>query len=199
MPRTRARVAATAAATAALAATVAFTGLSGAASAATAPAPTGSLAIQEDSTFLQQSAAAGILAIALPSATSAYNSATGLSASFPVTAGSIHLTGYYGNVQVGGGLLLVNVRTGKTAIFTQLAFSADNWAITGVPLGASAAVNLLDPVGNTAVAQSGTTQTLQSDDLQVDPAGAQFADAKLGTGFFTAGQHTGTLALTVTG
>lgn len=190
----RTRVAAAAAATALLA----VTGLSGAAAAATPAAPTGSLAIQEDSTFLQQSAKAGIIAIALPSATSSYTSGTGLSASFPVTAGSISLTGYYGNVQVGGTLVLVDIWTGKTAVFTQLAFSADNWAITGVPLGATAPVSLLDPVGNTAVSQSGATQTLTSDDLEIDPAGAQYADTQLNTKFLTAGQHTGTLTLTVT-
>ncbi|MDH6112047.1 hypothetical protein P3T36_004976 [Kitasatospora sp. MAP12-15] len=194
MPRNRVRVAATAAATAVLA----VTGLSGAAVAATPAAPTGSLVIQEDSTFLQQSSAAGIIAIALPSATSSYSSSTGLSASFPVTAGSVSLVGYYGNVQVGGSLLLVNIRTGKTAIFTNLAFSADNWAVTGVPLGATAPVSLLDPVGNTAVAKNGASQTLTSDDLEIDPAGAQYADSQLNTTFFTAGQHTGTLALTVT-
>lgn len=194
MPRNRVRVAATAAATAVLA----VTGLSGAAVAATPAAPTGSLVIQEDATFLQQLASAGIIAIALPAATSAYSSGTGLSASFPVTAGSVSLVGYYGNVQLGGSLLLVDVRTGRTAVFNKLAFSADSWAITGVPLGATAPVSLLDPVGNTAVAQSGPTQTLTSDDLEIDPAGAQYADTQLNTTFFTAGQHTGTLALTVT-
>lgn len=193
MSRIRARVAMTVAAAAALA----LTGLSDVATAAaTSTAPTGSVVVQEDNTFLQNSAAAGIVAVALPSATVAYNSGSGFSATFPVTAGSISLSGYYGNVQLGGSLLLVNVKTGSTVVFNNLAFSADNWAITGVPLGGTAPVNLLDPASSTIT--NGATQSLQSPDLQVDADGAQYLDTALKTSYFVAGQHTGTLSLTFT-
>ncbi len=193
MFRIRARVAMTVAAAAALA----FTGLSDVATAATTTtAPTGSVVVQEDNTFLQKSAAAGIIAVALPSATVAYNSASGFSATFPVTAGSVSLSGYYGNVQLGGSLLLVNVKTGSTVVFNNLAFSADNWAITGVPLGGTTPVNLLDPASSTIT--NGATQSLQSPDLQVDADGAQYLDTALKTTYFVAGQHTGTLSLTFT-
>ncbi|MCX4747838.1 hypothetical protein OG455_20335 [Kitasatospora sp. NBC_01287] len=196
MSRISARLAVTAVAAAAA---LAVTGLSDTALAATATtAPTGSLVVQEDSTFLKDAAASGIIAIALPNATPGFTSGTGFSATFPVTGGTVNLPGFYGNVSLGGGLLLVNIKTGKVAVFNKLAFSADNWAVTGVPLGQSAPVLLLDPVGNTSVTTSAGTQTLTSDDLEIDPAGAQYADTQLGTTFFTAGQHAGTANLTFT-
>ncbi|MFI9270124.1 hypothetical protein ACIGXM_05340 [Kitasatospora sp. NPDC052896] len=188
-----------------IAAALAVPGLGGTALAAapastagTTTAPTGSLVLQEDGAFLQQSLSAGIVAIALPGATTGYSSSTGFSASFPVTGGSADVPGYYGNIQVGGNLLLVSARTGRTVVFTKLAFSVDNWAITGVPLGGTTPVNLLDPVGNTNIAVSGKTQTMQASDLEVDPQGAQYADAQLNTSFLVAGQHAGTASLTFT-
>ncbi|PYC76888.1 hypothetical protein C7C46_21080 [Streptomyces tateyamensis] len=195
MSRTSVRLTVAAVAVAALSATAMS---DSALAATTTTAPTGSLVIQEDSTFLKQAAANGIIAVALPNATAGYDAATGLSASFPVTGGSANLSGYYGNIQLGGGLLLVNLHTGKAAVFNNLAFSADNWAVTGVPLGESAPVSLLDPVGNTTVTKNAGVQLLTADDLEIDAAGAQYADTKLGTAFFTAGQHTGTATLTFT-
>ncbi|GAA1268501.1 hypothetical protein GCM10009665_66430 [Kitasatospora nipponensis] len=195
MARISIRIAVTAVAAAALAVTaLGDTALAS----TTSTAPAGSLVIQEDTTFLQQSAQNGIIAIALPNATPGFSTTSGFSASFPVTGGSANLGGYYGNIQVGGGLLLVNLKTGRTVIFNNLAFSADNWAITGVPLGESAPVNLLDPAGNNVVTKTGATQNLTADDLEIDPAGASYVDTKLATTFFQGGQHTGTLALTFT-
>ena len=191
------RVSARIAASVAIATVFAVTGLSGASAApATTTAPTGSLVIQEDNTFLQQSASAGIIAVALPSATVAYNSSTGLSATFPVTGGSASLVGLYGNVQLGGSLLLVNVWNGSTVVFNNLALSVDNFSVTGVPLGGTAPINLLDTVGVTT--KGGVPQTLQSTDLQVDADGAAYLDTKLKTSFFVSGQHTGTAALSFT-
>ncbi len=183
-------------ATVAVVTALAVTGLSGVATAATTTASSGSLLVQEDSAFLQKSAAAGIVAVALPSATADYSRGAGLSASFPVTAGSVSLSGYYGTVQLGGGLLLINVKNGKFVIFKHLAFSADNWAITGIPAGHTTPVNLFDPASSTIT--NGATQTLVSSDLQVDADGAKYLDAKLKSTFFVAGQHTGGASLTFT-
>ncbi|MGC0317737.1 hypothetical protein [Kitasatospora acidiphila] len=181
----------------ATAAALALTGLSDSASAATT-APTGSLVIQEDSGFLQNSLQSGIVAIALPNATVNYNAGTGFSGTFPVTGGSVNLGGYYGAVQLGGSLLVVNATTGRTVDFTNLAFDAATWAVTGMPLGSSTPVNLFDPAGNVVSTKSGTTQNLSADDLEIDPAGAQYADTALGTTFFAGGQHVGTTALSFT-
>ncbi|MGF1430142.1 hypothetical protein [Kitasatospora sp. LaBMicrA B282] len=198
MRRTSTRVAASAAALLAAAA-LAVTGLSDTALAdtATTTAPTGSLVVQEDNTFLQNSASNGIIAIALPNATPGFSTTTGLSATFPVTGGSVNLEGFYGSVQLGGGLLLVNVTNGHTVIFNNLTFNAAQWAVTGVPMGQTTPVKLLDP-GRPVLQKSGTTQTLTSSDLEVDAQGAAYADTNLGTTFFVARQHAGTGVLTFT-
>ncbi|GAB2741029.1 hypothetical protein [Kitasatospora kifunensis] len=195
MRRTSVRIAAATVLTAALA----VTGLSGSALAAgtTTTAPSGNLVVQEDNTFLQNAASNGVIAIALPNATPGFSTSTGFSATFPVTGGAVNLNGFYGNVQLGGGLLLVNVTNGHTVIFNNLAFNADQWSFTGVPLGQSTAVKLFDPA-RPVITAKGTTQTLQSSDLEIDAQGASYADTNLGTTFFTARQHAGTGVLTFT-
>jgi hypothetical protein len=178
------------AATAAVAAALAMTGLSDTALAATT-APTGSLVIQEDNAFLQNSLQNGIIAVALPNASVGYSSSTGFSGTFPVTGGSVNLAGFYGKAQLGGSLLVADYLTGRTVVFNNLVFDEDNGAVTGVPLGSTTAVNLFDPAGNVSLARNGATQTLSSDDLEIDPAGAQYVDSTLNTTFLTGGQHTG--------
>ncbi|MBP0453789.1 hypothetical protein J5Y04_30225 [Kitasatospora sp. RG8] len=194
MSRNRARLAAAGAAVA-----LAVTGASGVAVADTAPAaPTGSAVVHENTTFLKDSAVNGLVVIPLPSATPSYDGTAGFSAAFPVAGGSVNLPAYYGNVQLGGGLLFINVFTGKSAVFKQLAFSADTWQLTGVPVDGTAPVALLDPAGATTVNRVGATQTLAAADLQVDAEGAQYVDAKLNTSFFKAGQSIGSFSLTFT-
>ncbi|MER5863048.1 hypothetical protein [Kitasatospora sp. NPDC002040] len=207
MTRLRTRLALAGAA--ALAAVTALTGLTGTAAATEAPATPettaltapvasiGTAVIREDSDFLRRSAEAGIFVLPLPPGTAAYDSAAGFSGSFPVTGATGVLREYYGNVQLGGSLLAVNVRTGKTALFQQLAFDVDNWQLTGVPLGGTAPVGLLEPTEST-VAVSGGANSLTSSALTVDAEGAQYLDTKLGTSFFTAGSRIGSFALNYT-
>ncbi|MFD8479359.1 hypothetical protein [Kitasatospora sp. NPDC059673] len=191
MSRTFARIAA-AAAGLALAATAAS-----ATTASAAPAA-GNAVIRESNAFFQQAAQAGIVAVPLPTATAGYDASTGLSASFPVTDGSGNLAQFYGNIQFGGGLLFVDARTGSAVAFRQLAFSVDNWQVTGVPDGSTTPVALFDPAGETVVTKSGTTQNLSASSLTLDPAGAQYLDGKLRTSFFTAGQSVGSFTVAYT-
>ncbi|MFE7559230.1 hypothetical protein [Kitasatospora sp. NPDC057500] len=175
---------------------IATTGLtaSAVADAAAATAPTGSAVVNESNSFLLSSLSAGVLVFALPNATGSYDSTKGLSASFPVTGGSANLPGFYGNVQLGGGLLFVNLRTGKSAVFKNLAFRIDTWQVTGVLEGTSAPVALLDPAGDTVVTGTQADGKLESSDLQVDGEGAKFLDSKLNTTFFQAGQSVGSFS-----
>ncbi|MFC5667391.1 hypothetical protein ACFP3U_31040 [Kitasatospora misakiensis] len=196
MSRTRARLAATGAAV-----VLAVTGMSGAAVADAAPAstpPTGSAVVTSSTAFLKDQALNGIVVIPLPAAAPAYDSATGITTTFPVTGGSGDLSAYYGDIDLGGGLLFVNVFTGRSATFKQLHFSVGNWQITGVPVGGTAPVALLDPAGDSQVSRAGGVQTLASSDLQVDAAGAQYLDSKLNTSFFKGGQSVGSLAVSFT-
>ncbi|GAA1965379.1 hypothetical protein [Kitasatospora viridis] len=176
-------------ATAAVAASVAMVGLSDTATAATTPA-SGSLVVQEDNTFLQNSLQNGIIAVALPSATVGYNPSTGFSGTFPVTGGSVNVSRFYGAAQLGGQILVVNLGTGQTVIFNNLAFDASKWAVTAVPQGSTTAVKLFDPK-STVITKSGTTQNLAAGELDIDAAAAQYADNALGTSYFTAGQNVG--------
>ncbi|MFJ1791865.1 hypothetical protein [Kitasatospora griseola] len=191
MSRTFARVAA-AAAGLALSVTAAS-----ATSASAAPAA-GNAVIHESNAFFQQAAQAGIVAVPLPTATAGYDSASGLSASFPVTNGSGSLAEFWGSIQFGGGLLFVDARTGSAVAFRQLAFSSDTYQVVGVPDGSTTPVALFTPAGETVVTRTGTTQNLSAASLALDPAGAQFLDSKLRTSFFTAGQSVGTFTVTYT-
>ncbi|MBV2152721.1 hypothetical protein [Kitasatospora sp. SUK 42] len=180
------------------AAVLSLTALSGAAAADTAPVTaTGNAVINESNTFLQSAAGNGVVIIPLPQATPSYDSTTGFSASFPVAGASVNLAGYYGNVQLGGSLLFIDFATGKSVTFKQIAFSADDWRVTGVPAGGTTPVPLLKPAGVVRTTKSGTTQTLSASDLKVDANGAQFLDTQLNTTFFTSGQSVGSLSLTV--
>ncbi|MFE2107794.1 hypothetical protein ACFXAF_18290 [Kitasatospora sp. NPDC059463] len=191
MSRTSARLAAVATAV-----VLATTGAAASATADAATPATGSAVVNESNTFLVNSLSAGVMVFALPTATGSYDSATGLSASFPVTGGSANLPAYYGDVQLGGGLLFINLRTGKSAVFKDLAFRVTTWQITGVPQGGTTPVALLDPAGDTTISGNAAASSLQASDLQVDEEGAKYLDTKLNTTFFTAGQSVGSLSFT---
>ena len=158
----------------------------------------GAAVISESNAFFGQAALAGVVAVPLPTATASYNSSTGLSGSFPVTGGTASLTVLYGSIQLGGGLLLVDARTGTSATFGSLAFDVDTFQITGVPQGSTTAVPLLDPAGDLVIDVNGTVQTLTASDLDVDPAGAAYLDSQLRTSFFTGGQSVGSLTVSFT-
>lgn len=178
---------------------LAATGFSSSAVADTAPAaPTGSAVVTENNDFLQSAAASGVVIVPLPNAGVSYDPTTGLATSLPVTGGSINLKQYYGNAALDGSLLVVDLRTGRSVLLKQLAFSADVWRITGVPAGATEAVPLLKPGGTVAASQTGTTQNLTADNLTVDANGAKYLDAQLNTTFFTGGQKVGSFALSFT-
>ncbi|GAA1391857.1 hypothetical protein GCM10009639_22350 [Kitasatospora putterlickiae] len=196
MSRTRARLAATGAAV-----VLAVTGMSGAAVADTAPASTpatGSAVVTSSTTFLKDQALNGIVVIPLPTAAPSYDSTTGITTTFPVTGGKANLPNYVGGVELGGGLLFVNVFTGKSATFKGLKFDAATWTVTGVPVNGTTAVKLLDPTGDADISRTGTTQTLVAPDLQIDADGAQYLDTNLKTDFFKAGQSIGSFKLTYT-
>lgn len=170
--------------------------LSGSATAATAAS--GSAVVSESSSFFQTAAAQGVYVTPLPSATGSYSSANGLVGTFPITAGTGSLYTATAELQLGGGLLLVDVKTGRAAAFTKIAFDAYNDEITGVPVGGTTVVPLLDPSGDLEVEAPTATQTFTASDLDVDPAGASYLNAHLNTTFFTAGQSVGSLAVTYT-
>ncbi|MFE6049675.1 hypothetical protein ACFQ6N_02860 [Kitasatospora sp. NPDC056446] len=173
----------------------------GGAAVADAPAATpaaGQAVITTDVNFLTNAALNGIVIIPLQPASPAYDQATGLTLNLPVSGGAANIPAFYGDVQFGGGLLFLNLTTGKSVTFKQFDFSVTNGYFTAVPNGSTTPVPLLDPAGDNVISRSGLTQNLTSSSFQVDAAGAQYLDTKLGTGYFTAGQQIGKLALSYT-
>ncbi|QKW18368.1 hypothetical protein HUT16_04180 [Kitasatospora sp. NA04385] len=195
MSRLTVRIAA-AAAGLALIATAATAATAASASAAT-PA-SGSAVINESNAFFQQAAQAGIVAVPLPTATAGYDVNTGLSASFPVTDGTGGLRDFFGGVQLGGGLLFVDAKTGSAVSFHKLSFSFEDWTLSAVPDGSATPVALFDPAGENVLNYTGTTQHLSAQSLVLDAAGAQYLDSKLHTTFFAAGQSVGSFTVTYT-
>ncbi|MEU3571464.1 hypothetical protein AB0E96_24010 [Kitasatospora sp. NPDC036755] len=194
MSRISARLAATGAAV-----VLSLTAVSGAAVADTATTPAaGQAVITTDVDFLTNAALNGIVVIPLQPANPAYDQTAGLTVTLPVTGGAANIPSFYGDVQFGGGLLFLNLKTGKSVTFKQLDFSVDNGYFTAVPNGSTTPVPLLDPSGDNVITRSGLTQNLTSSSFEVDAAGAQYLDTKLGTGYFTAGQKIGKLALSYT-
>ncbi|MFF4384115.1 hypothetical protein [Kitasatospora sp. NPDC001547] len=194
MSRISARLAATGAAV-----VLSLTAVSGAAVAdpATTPAA-GQAVITTDVAFLTNAALNGIVVIPVQPASAAYDQTAGLTVTLPVSGGAADIPAFYGDVRFGGGLLFLNLRTGKSVTFKQLDFSVDNGYFTAVPNGSTTPVPLLDPAGDNVISRSGLTQNLNSSSFQVDAAGAQYLDAALGTGYFTVGQQIGKLALSYT-
>ncbi|MEU4118282.1 hypothetical protein AB0F71_27785 [Kitasatospora sp. NPDC028055] len=195
MARTGVRLAATG--TAVVLAITGFCGVAAADTTATTTAPTGSAVVTVDQQFLAKSLLGGIAVVPLTPATADVTNNV-VTSTFPVTGGVANIPSFSGQVQLGGGLLFVNLTNGKTVTFKQLGFKVRDWNVSAVPNGATAPVALLDPLGDTQVGRTGTTQTLSASDLQLDAAGAQYLDGALGTTYFTGGQSLGSFTLTYT-
>ncbi|MEU9043155.1 MULTISPECIES: hypothetical protein [unclassified Kitasatospora] len=194
MSRMRARLASSGAAV-----VLAVTAASGAAVADTTTTPAaGQAVITTDVAFLSNAARNGIVVIPLQPANPAFDPNAGLTVTLPVSGGAANIPAFYGDVQFGGGLLFLNLATGKSVTLKQFDFSVANGYFTAVPNGSTTPVPLLDPAGDNVINRTGLTQSLNSSSFQVDAEGANYLDAKLGTTYFTAGQQIGSLALSYT-
>lgn len=184
-------------AAAALAATLTTAGAASATGTATS---LGSVVLTEPNSFLQQSAGSGIIVLPLPSATAAYDSTAGASATFPVTAGAGSIPQFYGDLQLGGGLLIVDAFTHKAVTFHDLHFSIDNYYLTGVPDGFTTAVPLVDVGDNTLVSHQGAVPQTLASDANIDGAGGAYLDSALHTSFFGSdgSQVLGSIGITFT-
>jgi hypothetical protein len=164
---------------------VALTLASAGSAGATGTPASGSLVITEPNSFLQSSASAGVLIIPLPNASASYNSTTGASASFPVTGGTGSLPRFFGNIQLGGGILVVDCATHKAVQFNNVNFSIDNYYLTGVDAATGTTVPLVDVGDNTVVSNPAAVppQTLTSN-ANIDATGGSYLDNALHTTFF---------------
>lgn len=168
-----------------------------AASAAGTPA-SGTVTVTAANAFLTRELQAGIAEVPLPAATGSYTNTTGATATFPVTGGNAVLARFYGSVTLGGGLAFADARTGRIVCFHQVAFGGDTQALSAVPDGGTAPVNLVDLGANAVGSGLGVTPETLTGDAVIDPDGAAYLDHALNTTFFTGGQSLGSVAVSYT-
>lgn len=159
----------------------------------------GSAAITTPFSYIAALAKAHIAEVPLPPATvSVDTSAQTVTTTFPVTGGDADTGTLSGALDVGGTLKVLSLqhRHLYQVTLTNIAVSLDSDAIVATPQGSTTQVPLLDIGGDVTVTQ-GSSQSLTSDDLSVDPAGAAYLDKALHTSAFqnavTAGVNTGSL------
>jgi hypothetical protein len=118
---------------------------------------------------------------------------------FTVTGGNADTTTLSGALNVGGDIVVVHAAKGhrtRCVILKNIAVSLDADAIVATPKGSTTPVSLLDIGGDVVVSGNPTTgtETLTSDDLSVDPAGAAYLNKALDTTAFVAGTNAGSLS-----
>ena len=165
---------------------------------ATGTPASGSVTVTATNAFLTQELKAGIAVVPLPAATGSYDSATGGTATFPVTGGDAVLARFYGSITLGGGLAFADALTGKIVCFHQVAFGGDTQSLTAVPDGQSTPVTLFALGDNTVGSGTGVTPETLAGDADIDPSGAAYLNKALHTSFFTAGQVVGSLNVAYT-
>ena len=153
--------------------------------------------------YLEHLTRAGILV--LPGAPASGSYATGFyNATLNVTGGNAEVTNFFGALKIGGGKLrIVNADNGKFVVLAGFSFNFNDGTLSAKPVGSTTRVILADIGGNLSSGESGTPpdviENFACDQLPVDPAGAKFLDAALGTKAFTAGADLGGFTTTFTG
>jgi hypothetical protein len=165
---------------------------------ATGTPASGSVAVTASNAFLTSALQSGIAAVPLPTATGSYNSATGATATFPVTGGNAVLARFYGNVTLGGGIAFADALTGKIVCFHQVSLSGRTQEISAVPDGGTTPVNLFEFGGNTVGSTAGVTPQTLSGDADIPADGAAYLNQALNTAFFSANQAVGSLTASYT-
>jgi len=159
----------------------------------------GSVTLTADNNFLIQQAKAGIVTIPGSPATTTISSTGVVTVTLPVTGGNANVAILGGTLDLGGSLKFVDVKTHKCVTFTSLEVSYDSGQLTGVPSGGTTQVPLDDLSGNISFSVQGSTQSLTSDSITIDPAGASYLDSSLHTSFYgTGGQNVASFSTTYT-
>lgn len=114
--------------------------------------------------------------------------------SFTVTGGNGEVKNLYGSVHLGGSLLVIDARTGKSATISALRLSLDDGAILG-KVGTKTVV-VADIGGNLSTDSSTDpvpNETFSASALALDPSCARYLNGKLGTTSFKGGASLGAL------
>jgi hypothetical protein len=145
-------------------------------------------------------AKAGIVVFASGTATSSWNS-NAVSYSLSVNGGTGEVSNFFGFVNLGGKLRVVNAKNGKAVVLSGLSLSFDTGVISAKPVGGTGRIALADVGGNLSTDTSAgppPTETFSCDGLTLDSAGARYLDSKLMTTAFKAGDTLGGFTTTFT-
>jgi len=145
-------------------------------------------------------AKAGIVVFASGTATSSWNNGA-VSYNLSVTNGTGEVSNFFGFVNFGGKLRVVNGQNGKAVVLAGLSLSFDTGIVSAKPVGATSRVSLADIGGSLSTSTSAgppPTETFSCDALTLDSAGASYLDSKLGTKAFKAGAVLGGFTTTFT-
>jgi len=171
----------------------------GAAHAATFSSGTVSLTVSD--AWVAQLAKAGVALVPQNYSTLTFdNTAKTVTITFAATGGDANLGNGAGSLSLSGGILGFSLH-GKTVSLGSLLFDLSNAQFDGAT-STSGEVPLVDLAGSVdgtiTPAADGTTQFIESSNLDLDAAGAALLDSALGTHAFTAGQNIGAFSSTWT-
>jgi hypothetical protein len=201
MHRSLVRVLAVSAAAAGIAAGVASAAPSASAATQELTVTSGSVAITLPDSYVAQLAKAGVIEFPVPvSDLSASKANQTVTATFSATGGDAELSVFFGQVDLAGSIDII-ASNGSTLTLNNLVLNIQAGYLEGTPAGSSTPVPLLDMRSNIAswtgqIPDSTFSQTLQSNDLEVDPTGAAYLNNALGTAAFQADEQVGTLSAT---
>jgi hypothetical protein len=139
---------------------------------------TGSATITISTKLLAHLASWGIVAIPeTPAISSDNNGADAFT--FTVTGGDGSDTNFSGDVDLGGGLTLIDGITHKSVQLTNLKLDYFDGVITAVPAGTTKTIPILDLAGSLSSDNGTGSQTFGASQLTVDPVGAAYLNKTL--------------------
>jgi hypothetical protein len=164
----------------------------------------GTVAITIPLSYVAQLAKAGIIVFPTPlSELSVSTSSQTATITTTVTGGDADVSVLYGSLDLSGKLHFAHfARPVRAASLGSLQLDVNDAEVVATPAGSTTPVVLMDVTGDISTSvtpgTTSTTDTYDSDQLVIDPAGAAYLDSKLDTTEFQAGQTVGTVSATWT-
>lgn len=150
--------------------------------------------------FIVGAAKSNVIILPETPVTSSYDS-TASSDAFtgPVTGGDGEVSVFFGNVQLGGSLVLINAASGKTVTITGLDLNLFTGALTGILPGGTSQTALAYIGGDISTGSDPgppATETLSADELALSGKAARALNTGLSTTSFKRGTNIGSFTTT---
>jgi hypothetical protein len=158
----------------------------------------GSVTLTDNSAFRTAEGNAGLALV--PGGTAVVAVTNGvITITLPVTGGNARLNPPDGTLDLGGATLTFeNSSNGKSVEFTNVGLNVESGQLSGLPAGGTHQVALADVSGSPSYTVNGSTQTLSTDSIVTDPAGASYLDKALCTGFYVSAEQQTVAGLSAT-